>query len=500
VAPDGATLGQRVLIVDDNRDLAENLAELFEHAGHRVTLAGSLAEAKARMAGEPCDLALLDIRLPDASGVDLASLVKAQCADAEVVLMTGNASLDTAIAAVRGGAYAYVQKPFDVEDLLALCGRALSQVSLRRERARLQRELSQSDALHRAVVDEVDAFIVGLDPGGEIRMWNRSAALCTGFDPAEVLGRPLAALLASEHSARRLAEALQLAQAGEQTANLELPLATRDGLHRVVRWHLSPLPLSEPGTNPVVLAVGLDLTDRLELERRAAEAEAMAAIGSLTAGLAHEIRNPLNAAVLQLELLQRSAAKLEDAALKERIDLRVNVVRQELERLTRLLGDFLNLAKPRALDLTTVDLGQLLGDVAALQEPVAKTAGLTLASRLEPGGLLARGEPALLKQVVVNLVVNAIDAMRERGHGRIDVVCHNTSANRVELSVEDDGPGIPEEIRQRMFVPFVTSKEAGTGLGLTIVKRIVDRHGGTIAVSSTAGRGTRVSVSLPRAR
>jgi PAS domain S-box-containing protein len=438
--------------------------------------------------------------LPDASGVELATSIREQCPEAEVVLMTGNASLDTAIAAVRGNAYAYVQKPFDVDDLLALCERALSQVALRRERTRLERELSQSEALHRTVIDEVDAFIVGLGPGGEIQMWNRSAAVSTGWAAGDVLTKPLAKLLASERSAARLHEALQLALAGEETANLELPLATRDGGHRVVRWHLSPLPPSEAGTRPVVLAVGLDLTDRIELERRAAEAEAMAAIGSLTAGLAHEIRNPLNAAVLQLELLQRSATKLEDRTLKEKIELRVTVVRQELDRLTRLLGDFLNLAKPRALELATVNLAGLLKDVVALQEPVAKTAGLTLTLQLDEPAFFARGEAALIKQVVVNLIVNAIDAMRERGHGRIEITCHETSSSRVELSVADDGPGIPEEIRERLFTPFVTSKEAGTGLGLTIVKRIVDRHGGTIAVSSTAGRGTRVSVSLPRAQ
>jgi signal transduction histidine kinase len=247
-----------------------------------------------------------------------------------------------------------------------------------------------------------------------------------------------------------------------------------------------------------VLAVGVDLTDRIDLERRAAEAEAMASLGNLTAGLAHEIRNPLNAAVLQLELLQRSTQRLEDAALKDRISGRVAIVREEIERLNRLLDDFLNLAKPRAIELTEVDLRQVVAEVAALQDPAAKQAGIEIRTRIEEGPLLAHGNAAMLKQVLVNLVVNAIDAMRERGRGRIEIGCYNKSETRVELSVEDTGPGIPDEIAGRLFVPFVTSKEAGTGLGLTIVKRIIDRHGGTIQVASGRELGTKMRVSLQR--
>ena len=489
---------QRVLVVDDNRTLADRVAELFREAGCEAAVAETLQGGCDALAAAPCDLAVIDIRLPDASGVDLAGIVKQRCPDAEVILMTAAATLDTALAAIRGDVYGYLQKPFDPGELLSLGQRALSQVALRREHARLQRELRQSESLYRGVVDAVDSFIVGLGPGGTIEIWNRAAADSTGFSGEQMLGEPLGRFLFSQRSRDQLDEAFARALLGGTVVGLELPLRTRDGGQRIVRWKLSRLHGPEQG-RPLVLAAGIDLTDRIDLERRAAEAEAMASLGSLTAGLAHEIRNPLNGAVLQLELLQRSAARLGDGELAQRIGSRVTIVREELNRLNRLLEDFLNLAKPRAIEQSDVDLRTLIAEVAELQAEAAQRSGIAIRLRLEDGSLVVRGHAAMLKQVLVNLVVNAIEAMRERGRGCIELGCHQKSATRLELSVEDDGPGIPDEIAGRLFAPFVTSKEAGTGLGLTIVKRIIDRHGGTIHIGSEPGRGTKVHVSLQRA-
>jgi PAS domain S-box-containing protein len=486
------------LVVEDHRPLAENVAALFRDEGCEVAIADG-AQAACEAIGEAgCDLALIDIRLPDASGVDLAGVIKERCNEAEVILITGAATLDTALAAIRGAAYAYLPKPFDPNELRALGRRALSQVALRRERSRLQRELSQSESLYRGVVDAVDSFIVGLGPGGTIEIWNRATADSTGFPSDQILGQPLGRYLFSQRSRDQLDEALARAMLGGTVVGLELPLRTRDGGQRIVRWTLSRLAGPEQG-GPLVLAAGIDLTDRIDLERRAAEAEAMASLGSLTAGLAHEIRNPLNGAVLQLELLQRSAARLDDGEIAQRIGSRVAIVREELNRLNRLLEDFLNLAKPRAIEKSNVDLRALIAEVAELQAEPARRLGIAIGLRIEDGELVVHGHAPMLRQVLVNLVVNAIEAMRERGHGRIELGCHQKSDTRLELSVEDDGPGIPEEIAGRLFAPFVTSKEAGTGLGLTIVKRIIDRHGGTIHIGSEPGRGTKVHVSLQRA-
>ncbi|HEX7481289.1 MAG TPA: ATP-binding protein [Polyangiales bacterium] len=498
MAVDATEQAAEVLIVDDNAGLAENVAELFVLAGHRARAFTDPRAACAAASATAFDLAVVDVRLPNQSGVDLAAELKGLCPDAEIILMTANATVDTAIAAVSQGAFAYVQKPFDPAELMALGNRALKQVHLGRERLRLLDELARSETVYRGVVESVDAFIVSVDAQGTVQMWNRSVAEATGWLAADALRRSLASFLVSVPARHQLSRAIERALAGEVVANLELSLRTRAGAQRIVRWRFSRFSFADRH-EPMVLAVGADLTDRLELERRAAEAEAMASLGTLTAGLAHEIRNPLNAATLQLELLSRSADKLPDPKLKERIDARVAIVKEELARLTNLLSDFLNLAKPKSLHLGPVDVGLLFKEVLTLEEPAAKSAGVTLLQELDEGPHLVRGDHPTLKQVLVNLVLNAIEAQAGQPDACVKITCHGQGDSRIELRVEDQGPGIPVEVAQKLFTPFVTSKEAGTGLGLTIVKRIIDRHGGTVHIGSGDPRGTVVRITLQRA-
>jgi two-component system, NtrC family, sensor histidine kinase HydH len=364
-----------VLVIEDNVALAENVAELLEEIGAEVRLAATVEDARAKVAERPFDLAIVDVRLPnEISGIDLVPFLKESSPDGEVVLVTGSATLDTAIAAVRHGVFAYVQKPFDPQDLLALAQRALGQVRLRKERS--------------------------------------------------------------------------------------------------------------------------------ELEERAAEAEAMAAMGRLTAALAHEIRNPLNAAMLQLELMERAARKSGEPAVHKGIGDRVRLVKSDLGRLSTLLDEFLGLARPRHFEKRRLDLGQLLEDVRALQEPVAATANvqttLELAGDLPP----VCGDEGRVKQIVLNLVANAIDAMRGQGGGRLAISARGLpSASgepaEIELVVEDTGPGIPPDLIKDVFRAFVTQKPSGTGLGLAIVKKLVELHGGTVELDSREGVGTRARVVLP---
>ena len=483
----------RVLIVEDNVALAENIAELFADRDVEAVRCATGAEALA--AADPdIDLAIVDVRLPDLTGVELLPRLRPRMPDAEVILMTGDASLATAIAAVREGVFAYVQKPFAPEDLLALGMRAQAQAQLRRERARLAVELEVSERLYRGVVESVDSLIVGVDVGGKIRMWNRCAAAATGWAHDDVLGRDFVdqvvvserradchALLAAAWRERRLAER-------------DWPITTHDGRRREVRWSVASF-TPEGDSMELLLLVGNDVTDRLELEKRAADAEAMASLATLTAGLAHEIRNPLNAALLQLELLVRIGSRVGDAGQRGRIGECARLVQTEIQRLSRLLEEFLGLARPRTLAQRPVDVSHLCHDVAAMQRPVAEAAGVTLQVHASPDLPRVLGDPPKLTQVLVNLVVNAIDAMREASTGEIELSAER-DGDCVVIHVADRGPGIDASIASQMFRPFVSTKERGTGLGLSIVKRLVDQHGGSIELGPRAGGGTVASIRL----
>jgi signal transduction histidine kinase len=275
-----------------------------------------------------------------------------------------------------------------------------------------------------------------------------------------------------------------------------------------MRWTLTPLQPErleaarrgdrEPADLPqvITLAVGIDITDHLELERRDAESQALAAIGTLTTSLAHEIRNPLNAAKLQLELLARRAQRAGDRLLDGQLTEPAKLVRLELERLTTLLDEFLELARPRVPVRQPYAVHQLFEAVRTLEEPLAKSVGIAIHSHVAEG-LTARCDPDKLKHVLINLVRNSIDAMAGRGFGEIRLCGERRAEGGVEIEVVDDGPGLPLEMQGgAAFEPFATTKPAGTGLGLSIAQKIIAQHGGTIELSSPPEGGTLARLFL----
>ncbi|MBI2388283.1 MAG: HAMP domain-containing histidine kinase [Deltaproteobacteria bacterium] len=221
-------------------------------------------------------------------------------------------------------------------------------------------------------------------------------------------------------------------------------------------------------------------------------------MGTLALGLAHEIRNPLNAAVLQMHLLGKQvdrevASKDARASMRDRVQIVVG----EIKRLGRLLTEFLELARPRGLAREAVPIGEVLDSVIELHQAEASMRGV-VASRVEQGPKDARvlGDREKLRQVFINLFVNALDATPSGGTVRMTT---RTRGGRVVIEVHDDGGGIAEADLPRLFDPFFTTKPGGTGLGLSIVRKILEQHGGAVIVRSKAGSGTTVEVELPAA-
>lgn len=489
----GRLAAPRILIVEDNVALAENIAELFAELGVHTTLCSDATSALDVAADDPFDLAIVDMRLPEGvRGVDVIPALRRTSPNGEVIVVTGSATLDTAIAAVQEGVFAYVQKPFDPVDLIALGERALTQVQLRYERSSLARELARSEALHRGLVESVDALILGLDAEARIVFANRAASDAVGHAVPDLIGRVCPEVFtgdAADH--RRCTRAIERAAEGVVTRNLEVPLDAGPDA-RLVVWAFTPIRTEATG-GPVVLVTGSDVTERRALERRTAEVEAMAAMGELTTGLAHEIRNPLNAANLQLELLSRRARR---AGADETFGEPIRLVQEELRRLSRLAEEFLNLARPRQLSFERLALPDLVEEVVAAQRPVADSLSVEVAIENEPDLPVVEADAGRIKQVLLNLVSNAFEAMRGPGERRLTVATRREGGS-VAVEVRDTGPGVPATIAGELFRPFVTTKEAGTGLGLPIVKRIVELHGGSVRIGPSAGGGTVARFTLP---
>jgi signal transduction histidine kinase len=247
----------------------------------------------------------------------------------------------------------------------------------------------------------------------------------------------------------------------------------------------------------IELAIMLETYREAYVLKKTAEAESLAIMGRLTAGLAHEVRNPLNAAKLQLDVLRRNAAAVKDASTRRKIERRTNLVQDELRRLSLLLDDFLNLARARRLEPIRCDARALLFEVVELRRPEIESQGIEFVADIEMGACVLDAERDRLKQVINNLVTNAVEAVTGCREPTIRIHSRMLGEDRWEVAVIDNGPGVPPEIVERAFESFVTTKDGGTGLGLAIVKRIVELHGGAAELAPAPGGGTRASFWIP---
>jgi PAS domain S-box-containing protein len=490
-----------LLIVDDEPVILDVFRRFLEGEGRTLLLAGSAREAIARAAeAGDIDVALVDKNLGDGSGLDVARRLKAMKPDVEVILVTGYASLDSAIQAVQIGAYDYVTKPVsDYEALNLKVENAAEKVRMKRAQRELVARLTESEGLHRGVFETSSDAILLVDPDrGLVEDANPAAERLYGRQREALRRVRLADLLDPEAEPVLPAPGARAAPGRHRRA---------DGSTFPVELTVGELRLGERGLR--VLSVR-DVSEReaAEEERRALEqslrqAQKMEAVGRLAGGVAHDFSNVLAVVLGYSELLMRDLegrdARLRECAegIIEAANRAVGVTRQLLT-LSRK-----KLLRPEVLSLDKVvqDLGKLLG--RAIGERIE------IATSLPPGLWPVLADADQLAQVLLNLAVNARDAMPDGGALEISTANVTLSApardldlpagRYVTLTVKDHGCGMTDEVRARVFEPFFTTKESGTGLGLATVYGIVRQAGGAIRVETVRGVGTTFTVHLPAA-
>lgn len=382
-------------------------------------------------------------------------------------------------------------EPDEVEALEVVA----SQAALAMENARLfscvQRqldEISSLKAFQEAVLDNIDNALVVVDREFQVQMANEAAAqLCQaagkypdGLVPGDSFLEFLRALkMNCEPWPGNLAEFC-----GSSDTVREL-VGRRGTL--TLRVQTSPLRDDRGEVSGCIFLIR-DITETKRQEERYRQAERLAALGEVVAGAAHEIRNPLTAIKGFLQLL------MED--LQERQNDYFSVVMDEIERIQRLVEDLLTTVRPGGSELVLVKTGNLVEGTVRLIAPKAQDQGvgihLVTASDL-PGVM---GDPGQLRQVMFNLLANALEAMPDGGCLQVTTTW-DRSRGLVQISVQDTGPGIPAGDKKRLFDPFFTTKERGTGLGLAVTLGIVHGHGGHMEVDNRPGGGAAFSVYLP---
>lgn len=356
------------------------------------------------------------------------------------------------------------------------------------ERKRAEQTLQKERDFINAVLEIAGALVVVLDREGRILRFNRACERMTGYSSEEVMGQRVWDLFVIPDEVEGVKAVFERLLGGEHRNDYENYWKGKEGALRRTSWSNTVLADSN-GRVEYVVAAGLDITDLKQVEEQLRKTERIAELGTLASGMAHEIGTPMNVILGRAEyLLQRTA----DEGMKKGLTTIVT----QIERITKVMHQLLAFARRKQPDRQVVDLGEIVEDCLEMFQERMTHNRITVEKAIEADMPPVLADRDQLIQVLINLVTNSLHAMPEGGRLRLSL---NRENSHVRLGVSDTGHGMPEEIRSKIFEPFFTTKDfgMGTGLGLTVVKGLIEEHGGTITVESVVGTGTTFWVRFP---
>jgi PAS domain S-box-containing protein len=355
----------------------------------------------------------------------------------------------------------------------------------------MQRSLRQSQLLLASVVESVDDCIFTTDVAGRLVTLNAAGQRLLGLSAAEAAARTYLDVL-DEADRRRVGPALQQAIAQSRPWRGAVYALTRT--RQRFPAHLAVSCVFD-AQRQVLGTVGVlrDLTEQVATQQRLIQREKLASLGEMAAGVAHEIRNPLGGIKMATRLL--SSEEFDGGQIPAEM---AHSILSGIAEIEGIIADLLDYARETRLDCQEYPLGRVLASVVESLAPEAQRRGVRLAAAGLEADLVATVDGPRLRQVFANVVTNALEATERGPGGRVEVRLRPLGSSAV-VEVVDNGAGMAPEHRDKVFLPFFTTKPTGTGLGMAIVKKIMDLHGGDIEIDSAPGRGTSVRLVIPRA-
>lgn len=471
----------QVLIVEDDFDTCENLRDILELDRHSVSIAHSAEEALQQLASRPVAMVLLDWRLPDATALDLLPALRSCAPDSDVVIITGHEDFTLAVAALREGAADYLLKPINAEALRNSIRR------LARERW-LAAEKVRADSIFRNLVQAAPCLIAILRRDLSAIYFSPFGEALTGYSLADLEEQSFVKVLLGEKDRERAEQLLKQVSTGMSLQGCQLPIRCQDGSMRWMMWNAQWL--EDIGGEPGILTVGHDITEARRANERLVQSERLSAIGEAMTGLAHESRNALQRSQAFLELL---AAEVAGNSAALRLVARIQEAQEHLHQLYEEVRQY---AAPLRIEPHRYAVDELIQETWAYLELSRQNRDARLIACDLEGAADVEVDRFLIQQVFRNILENSLAACSDPVEIRFasSLIQDNEGAWR-RISISDNGPGLNPEQRQRIFDPFYTTKSSGTGLGMTLCKRIVEAHGGRIAIGP--GQGTEILIDLP---
>jgi PAS domain S-box-containing protein len=492
------TKAPSVLIVEDDQIVAEDLMGTLADLGYEVSAIAASADHAVAEASKRCpDLVLMDIRIKgDRDGVATAELLRRRF-DVPVVYLTGDADTATLDRAKKTEPYGYLVKPVQSTAL-----RSSIEVALYRHK--MERRLREGERWISTMVRSIGDAVVAVDLAGNITLLNPAAELLLGKKLEEVEGRPardVIQLLSADASQR---EEAPLDRALKERKPIELSEGTlvgRDGSTRMVSDSAAPVMDNDKLLGAVM--VFHDVTEQKRMQSQLELSDRLASLGTMAAGVAHEINNPLAVVLAYASLLlERLEGSDTVAKVKPSVDEVVEPLKEMMtaaRRIANIVRDLKSFARPRPRPDGEADVARAVAwAVRTTSHELRHRARLVTAVADVPA---VRLDEARLGQILINLLINAAQAIAPGNvaNNEVSVRAHTDGQDRVVIEVHDTGSGMSPEVQKRVFEPFFTTKSmgVGTGVGLSLSSGIVHSAGGDIEVESAVGKGTTFRVALP---
>jgi PAS domain S-box-containing protein len=487
----------RILIAEEDLSFTKMIEDSLKESGgeYLIEKVSSGGTCLKKLQEDEFNILLLDHSLPDGEGLDWLRKFNQMGIGIPTVFVTPKGDPKLSIEAMKEGVFDYINRSAECAKAFPfVVNRAVEGYTLMVEKVRLQKELIETKNFLESIVDRAGDAISVVDLEGKILYWNEGAERIYGYRKEEVLGKRLSDFLfpvdesLKVEEERLLSELMARVREGEAVPNVEVKRKTKEGKEIITSMTISPLKDAE-GRVIAASRICKDITELKKAEERLTLAERLTSLGEISAGVAHELRNPLAGIKLNTQILLRNKDFLE----KER---RLMESTQEgIEKIQKIVDDMLHFAKPRASHFKEAEINRVVEDSLTIFQTKLKKGNISLEF------LKGEGLPAVwidthqIQQVLINLMLNAIQAM-EKG-GTLTLRTFSEPKGGVGLEVQDTGIGIPKSHLKKVFDPFFTTKSQGTGLGLSISIKILESHGATIDVISEEGKGSTFTIHFP---
>jgi PAS domain S-box-containing protein len=487
-----------LLIVEDDPGLISYLKRLLRRIDVKLITANRGKKAIQCLNTGKVDLVLLDIDLPDIDGYQVMDHILKELPETLFIVMTGEVSVESAVKALRKGAYDYLRKPFESTEMVKTVENALDRLKLERQHKQTEEALRKSEQQFKDLIENTPIGI-SIFQDNQFVYQNPEQIRINGPSSEKSIFEDLERIHPDDLNKFKTAyRRIIKGEVLKTEVDFRFFRSAKKDTKTDICWVWCRAIAFKYHGKDAILVNSIDITKAKQLEHQLLITNKMLSLGRVAAGIAHEIRNPLTGINTYLytieDLCDSDQIGPEDMDTIRQIITQIQIASNKIESVIRRVMDF---SKPGAPKMVRTNINEPLDAAIKLSKVTMRKNGTQIEKSLTPNLPHCYADPHLIEQVVLNLITNAVKAMEKSNGNKLVEIKSFAKNNVLCIQIADSGPGVPIELREKIFDPFFTTKADGSGIGLNIAQRIVADHNGSITLDSSKWGGAQFKIELP---